>query len=108
MATELKREHISAADEINNNMAAQPCLHKELKRGMCRLSSMVNHKVFPWVLVLRGNELDDQDPNHLVELHGVPEHVILKYWQDEKASEHVVSFLPRALGLVIFFALMMV
>eukprot|EP00440_Ansanella_granifera_P000968 gb/GFBE01001045.1/.p1 GENE.gb/GFBE01001045.1/~~gb/GFBE01001045.1/.p1 ORF type:complete len:752 (+),score=175.73 gb/GFBE01001045.1/:1-2256(+) len=67
---------------------------------------MPPHRIFYWLDVPKEDNLMDIPDEEIAEQYGVPERVVLNYWTGELAAEAAVKTLPRALLLIVFFALM--
>jgi len=64
------------------------------------------HRTFGWVDTDPGLEVQELDPNIVLNEHGIPERVMLSYLKGEIEGEAAVKNLPAAILLIVWFFLM--
>eukprot|EP00931_Biecheleriopsis_adriatica_P048444 TRINITY_DN27989_c0_g1_i1.p1 TRINITY_DN27989_c0_g1~~TRINITY_DN27989_c0_g1_i1.p1 ORF type:complete len:795 (-),score=126.97 TRINITY_DN27989_c0_g1_i1:180-2564(-) len=70
-------------------------------------ADMIRHRVFYWIWVKQGEDCRIMNPVDVTNLAGAPEHIVLNYWKTELSNENAIKSLPSALGLIFFYAMLM-
>eukprot|EP00746_Dinoflagellata_sp_MGD_P149948 gnl/MRDRNA2_/MRDRNA2_81913_c0_seq2.p1 gnl/MRDRNA2_/MRDRNA2_81913_c0~~gnl/MRDRNA2_/MRDRNA2_81913_c0_seq2.p1 ORF type:complete len:913 (+),score=157.02 gnl/MRDRNA2_/MRDRNA2_81913_c0_seq2:243-2981(+) len=74
--------------------------------GIAQFASQ--HRIFHWMKTGVGEENQDIHPKDVVDLHGVPQGILLEHLEDEIEEETALLSLPPALWLLIIYVVLLV